>query len=301
MKYLKNHNGKILWRSKKTSIIECKTCGFSHLKPIPKIEELEKMYVHKFYQNLKPKYIKKDESELSYWNLTFDDKLEILEKHVKGKKKKILDIGCGAGFFLNRAKQRSWNTVGIEPSPIAAKYARSNGIEIIQTTFEKFLTQNSEKFDVIHSKFFLEHVREPETVCKSCFKILKKNGIICFEVPNDFNLLQKIVTENLKKNSYWVAPPEHINYFSPLSLQKLLKKTGFKILYTESTFPLEFFLLFGLDYLNNDKIGKKIHSMRMNFESILHSSGNNALKRELYSYLAKQGLGREIIVYAQKN
>jgi len=58
--------------------------------------------------------------------------------------------------------------------------------------------------------------------------------------------------------------------------------------------------LFGLDYINNDKVGKKIHSMRMRFDSLLHSSNNNQLKRDMYQYFANMGIGREIIVYAKK-
>ena len=84
------------------------------------------------------------------------------------------------------------------------------------------------------------------------------------------------------------------------SLQNLLKKTGFTPFYAESTFPLEFFLLFGLDYINNDKIGSKIHSMRMKFDSLLHSSNNNQLKRDIYSSFANMGIGRAIVVYAKK-
>jgi len=79
-----------------------------------------------------------------------------------------------------------------------------------------------------------------------------------------------------------------------------LKKTGFTPFYAESTFPLELFLLFGFDYINNDKIGRKIHSMRMKFDSLLHSSNNNKLKREIYSSFANMGIGRTIVVYAKK-
>ena len=68
----------------------------------------------------------------------------------------------------------------------------------------------------------------------------------------------------------------------------------------ESTFPLELFLLFGFDYINNEQIGKKIHSMRMKFDSILYSSNNNTLKRKIYSSFANMGIGRTIIVYAKK-
>lgn len=295
-----SHYGKVVWKSKKSNIINCEKCGFYHVNPIPKLDVLEKMYSHKFYEKIKPTYIKKDESEINYWNITFDDKLDTLEKKIKKKNRTILDIGCGAGFFLQRAKQRGWNVLGVEPSTMAAKYAQSKGIPIVESTFESFSSTNTIKFDVIHSKFFLEHVREPKLICKQCHDFLNPNGVICFEVPNDFNLLQKIVTEKLKKSQYWIEPTEHINYFSYHSLENLLKKIGFKPFYSEATFPLEFFLMFGFDYINNDKIGKKIHSMRMKFESLLSSTNNNQLKRHMYSNLAQMGIGREIIIYAKK-
>ena len=295
-----SHKGTSVWKSGKNSVIDCKSCGFYHAYPIPKLDDLEKMYTHKFYQEMKPTYITKDESEKDYWNITFDDKLEIIERTIKKKNKKILDIGCGPGFFLQRAKEKGWGVLGIEPSSTAAKYAKNNGVPMIESTFESFLLTNKEKFDAIHSKFFLEHMRDPKKVCEECYDLLNPNGIICFEVPNDFNILQKVVTDKLNKKQYWIAPPEHINYFSMKSLQNLFKKTGFKPFYAESTFPLELFLLFGFDYIGNDKVGKKIHSMRINLEKILHSTGNNLMKRDLYNYFATKGLGREIIVYAKK-
>ncbi len=297
---LLSHKGKIVWKSGKNSIINCNNCGFYHAYPIPKLEDLEKMYSHKFYEQLKPNYIKKDESEIDYWNITFDDKLDILERKIRKKNRCILDIGCGPGFFLQRAQKRGWNVLGVEPSLKAAKYAKEKGIPISESTFESFVLTNKSKFDVIHSKFFLEHVRDPLNVCKLCFELLKPNGILCFEVPNDFNLLQEIVVNNLNKPRYWIEPTQHVNYFSNQTLKKLLIKCGFNPFHSESTFPLEFFLLSGMNYLNNEKIGKKIHSMRMNFESHLFSSKNNSLKRDLYSYFAQKGIGREIIIYAKK-
>jgi 2-polyprenyl-3-methyl-5-hydroxy-6-metoxy-1,4-benzoquinol methylase len=297
---LLSHKGKIVWKSGKNTIIDCIGCGFYHAYPIPQLEDLEKMYSYKFYEKIKPNYIKKDESEIDYWNITFDDKLDILEKKIRKKNRSILDIGCGPGFFLQRAQKRGWDTLGIEPSLKAAKYAKEKGISIVESTFESFILTNKSKFDAIHSKFFLEHVRDPFSVCKHCFDLLKPNGILCFEVPNDFNLLQEIVVNTLNKPPYWIEPTQHVNYFSHKTLKKLLIKCGFNPIYSESTFPLEFFLLSGMDYVNNEKIGKKIHSMRMNFESNLFSSQNNSLKRDLYSNFAQKGIGREIIIYAKK-
>jgi len=66
--------------------------------------------------------------------MIYHEKLEIIEQHVRGRK--ILDIGCGAGFFLKEAKNREWDVTGVEPSSLAANYAKKNGIKVIEKIME---------------------------------------------------------------------------------------------------------------------------------------------------------------------
>lgn len=297
---MSDHRGSILADVNNFKVIDCAVCGFVHVTPIPSDNELLSMYSKEFYQHMKPEYIHKDESELEYWNLTFDDKLDVLEKYVNKQSKSILDIGCGAGFFLMRAKTRGWDVVGIEPSEMAAEYAESHGIPIVRNLFQNLDLKEIGKFDAVHMKFFLEHTPSPAGVIQECKSLLNDNGMLVIEVPNDYNPLQDTVKKVLGKKEYWLAPPEHLNYFNFESLSRLLEKNGFSVVSKESTFPLELFLLMGHDYIGNDPVGRQKHSERMKMELYLDQAGRNEMKRKIYSFFASIGIGREAIVYGMK-
>ena len=294
-----NHFGEIILHKGKIDIINCKICKFIHIDPLPTEEELLKFYQKEFYQKVKPTYLKKDEKENEYWNISYDEKLNILERN-KIKNKKILDIGSGGGFFLRRAKEKGWNVLGIEPSPTAAKYAEKNKIPTIKDFFERVDFSKHKKFGAIHMNAVLEHNRSPNQILKIVHNILEKKGMLIVEVPNEFNPLQLIAQKSLGKDEWWVIPKEHLNYFNFKSLSKLLKRNGFEITLKQSTFPLEIFLLMGFDYINNSKVGLKKHHERMRFEQNMNSVQGNEFKQKLYSKFAEIGIGRRIILYAKK-
>ena len=303
---MKIHRGETIRKYGKYKVINCKYCKFIHINPIPTNEELENLYQNEYYQKTKPDYIIGNEKDIAYQNYTFDEKLDFLESKISGKQKKILDIGSGPGFFLRRAKKRGWNVLGIEPSPIACKYSKKEKIPTIQKFFHDVNLKEIGKFDAIHIFDVLEHVNDPMNVLKKSYSLLKKGGIIIIEVPNDFNPLQKIIQKSFKKKEYWVTLSsklkkfDHINYFDFQSISKLVEKTGFKIVLKESTYPLEFFILMGQDYIKNPKLGKKINSERVEFEENFKNSGSNENKRLLYRNFAEIGIGRTAIIYAKK-
>lgn len=306
---MKNHKGNLIKRFGKYSIIKCKTCKFIHINPIPTNKELSLLYANDYYQKTKPNYIQGNEKDIQYLNYTFDEKLDTIEKLLSSKSRRVLDIGSGPGFFLRRAKRRGWDVLGIEPSLIACNYSKKHNIPTIQKFFYEVDIKQIGKFDAIHSFDVLEHVNDPINVLKKSYSLLKRGGIIVVEVPNDFNLLQKLVQKELKKKEYWITLSsnsknsgtiDHLNYFDFSSISNLLKRIGFKIIIKESTFPLELFLLMGQDYIKNPKIGKKIHLERIQFEKNFERRNQGQVKRKIYEKFAEIGIGRTAIIYAKK-
>ena len=303
------HIGKTIKKFGKYSVIDCRNCEFIHVTPVPSNEELDLFYNNEYYQKIKPDFISKNEDEMDYWNLVFDEKLATIEKLISQKSKRILDIGSGPGFFLRRAKRRGWDVIGVEPSPLASDYANKQNIHTIQKFFHEVTPNEIGKFDAIHTFDVLEHVNNPIDIIKKAYSLLKKGGIIVVEVPNDFNPLQKLVQKKLKKKEWWLtlshnlknsAHIQHLNYFNFSSISDLIKRAGFKIIIKESTFPLELFLLMGQDYVKNPKIGKKIHLARIQFEKNFEKRKEVQLKRTIYQKLAEIGIGRTAIIYAKK-
>ena len=117
-------------------------------------------------------------------------------------------------------------------------------------------------------------------------------------VANDFNPIQKIATEKLDIPDWWFIPPEHVNYFNPESITRLLEQSGYEILDISTTFPIDIFLLMGDNYVSDPKIGKKSHLRRKEFEFTLSKTGREDFKNNLYKSFKNLGIGREIEILA---
>ena len=307
------HNGKTIKKFGKYRVISCSNCKFIHIVPIPSNHELNSFYSNGYFEKIKPNFISKNENEMYYWNLIFDEKLTTIEKLLPSKSKRILDIGSGPGFFLRRAKRRGWDIIGVEPSPLVCNYANEQRIPTIQKFFHDVTIDEIGKVDAVHTFDVLEHVRDPIEVIEKSYSLLKKDGIIVVEVPNDFNPLQKLAQKALNTKEWWITLSfgsknssnrlwnlQHLNYFNFSSISDLIKRTGFKIIRKESTFPMELFLLMGQNYVKNPKIGKKLHLERIQFEKNFVKRKETELKRKIYQKLAEIGIGRTAIIYAKK-
>jgi len=85
------------------------------------------------------------------------------------------------------------------------------------------------KFDIITILYVFEHLADPTLALEQIKKILKNDGILVIDVPNEFNKFQISRRDIHKLNDWWVALPNHLSYFSIDSLVKLLEHLGFKI------------------------------------------------------------------------
>ena len=145
----------------------------------------------------------------------------------------------------------------------------------------------------------LEHVRDPWDVLRRIYQLLRPGGVLWVEVPNDFNPLQQVIVTNLEKPRWWVVPEHHLNYFNFETLSKTLAHLGFIEQKRSTSFPMELFVLMGCDYIGNDQVGSKAHSMRMNLENHLLATHPQLLD-DLYQALASKGLGRTCNILVQK-
>ncbi len=127
------------------------------------------------------------------------------------------------------------------------------------------------------------------------WRALRPGGVISIHVPNDFNVLQLAARDALAKDDWWVAPPYHINYFNFESLERLLVRSGFEPRRRDATFPVEWFLLMGEDYVGDRELGAWVHRRRMALEFNLERLG---MRRSLHAHLAESRTGREAIVHA---
>ena len=148
------------------------------------------------------------------------NKLRLIEQHqpVKGK---ILDIGAGTGDFLLEAKNKNWETVGVEPNEKAKSIAINKGV-LFADTIEKL---ESNSFDVITLWHVLEHVPDVVHQVAELKRLLKPSGTLIIAVPNF-----KSFDANYYK-TLWAAydVPRHLWHFSKTAIEKLFDKQNMNL------------------------------------------------------------------------
>ena len=295
------HTGAVIATANGHSIIACQACGFRHALPRPSAEDLDRAYRENYYAEEKPSFLAHAGEDQAWFALSQTDRLEIFERLLPAHRRRLLDIGCGPGFFLATAQKRGWTSVGIEPSRQAAAHARSLGPEILEGFFTAEAAAKLGRFDAINLTNVLEHVPDPIAILKLAGSLLDKGGLLSVGVPNDFSPTQIAARAVCDVGDWWVAPPHHLNYFDFASLSALLERLGFRPLERLTSFPMEAFVMMGDNYVGNAVLGRACHNKRKAFDMAFETAGLSQARRAFYSALADAGIGREAMVIAVKD
>ena len=136
---------------------------------------------------------------------------------------KILDIGCGRGYFLLACRRAGYEVEGIDISDAAAAYVtREFKIPVHVGQVDQF-TLPSDTFDIITMWHSLEHTADPNLYLQSAGKWLKDNGVLVVDVPNYEGYDARMTWSDWP---HWDLP-YHFYHFTKSSLLALLKKNGF--------------------------------------------------------------------------
>ena len=295
-----DHKGLVLDSADGFDVIECRPCGFKHIVPIPIAPELDRYYEDKFYAE-KSDYVQSHRDDLEWWSMVNAERYDRFEHHLSGRRGRILDVGCGPGFFLDLGKRRGWDTVGIEPSRQAAAHATSLGLHVINDSIHRARIVELGQFDVVHAGWVVEHLPDPAAFVRLCYELVKPGGLFCVVAANDYNPLQEIVRRQFGYTPWWLVPPEHINYFTITSLEHLLVTScAFEAVHVTTTFPMELFLIMGDNYVGNQAVGRVCHRRRKNLEFALANGQLGSLRSKLYEGFARHGIGRDIIMTVRR-
>lgn len=133
--------------------------------------------------------------------------------------KRILDVGCGTGRLVKFLKSSGYEAVGCD---IADEAVKISGQFKGSATDLPFRNNSFEMVTAIH---LIEHLTfgEMGKFLQEVRRVLKPNGYLYLDTPNLFSL-EKIFRG---KNWFGYSDPTHIQFYSPLSLKKILRQNNF--------------------------------------------------------------------------
>ena len=206
-------------------------------------------------------------------NISLKRKLKLINSFSSGEKK-LLDIGCGTGSFLQVAQKDIWIVSGIEPNEQARSIANQNTNNAVYNT-EQLAKFKEQAFDVITLWHVLEHLPDLEKQISGFKRLLKPNGTLVIAVPN----YKSYDAKHYK--SFWAAydVPRHLWHFSQTSISKLFQKENMKVVKAQPMFFDAFYV---------SLLSEKYKSNKMNFcKGVLIGLWSNikAIRSKEYSSL----------------
>ncbi len=180
----------------------------------------------KFYDKV---YLKGEKKHFTaYRESTPTSEVNEVLRQISWKSKKVLDVGCGTGFFAYSAAKKGSKVLGIDYSAEAIEIAKSQythpNLEFKNIDVSKI----KEKFDVIVSNGTLEHMDDPLKTLQLFKKCLNPKGCIIITSPNWTNPRGYILLTlwYLFKAPITLAD---LHYFTPVDFQNFAKKLGMKL------------------------------------------------------------------------
>ena len=205
------------------NIYRCDDCNLLFVHPQPSPDELLRIYDDSYFKRGN-KYLTMSETESRSRNLDNDkQKIGIIKKYKQGGV--LLDVGCARGEFLYLARQEGFDVAGVEISTSCTDYVKNKlGIDVYSGDLLSAQLPSS-TYDVVTLWDVIEHLRNPLETLNETYRIMRPGGILCFSTGDVDSFYARIM------GRFWhlLTPPQHLFYFTPKSIRKMLYRCGFAV------------------------------------------------------------------------
>lgn len=205
------------------TVRRCMGCGLGVLDPRPGPGELSALYGSAYF-------VKHFDAGLAPGSEAMRRRLAGENHRVRffrplRKSGRVLDVGCGRGYFLLRCRELGYDVEGFDVSSEAASYVRDMlGIPVRTGSFESAPFEEG-ACDVVTMWHALEHTADPRVYLDRAHRLLRPDGVLVVDVPNYRGTDARI------KGADWEDwdLPYHFFHFTKTTLDALLAAHGFTV------------------------------------------------------------------------
>lgn len=142
---------------------------------------------------------------------------------------RLLDVGCGLGFFLQRAAASGWTATGVEPSSAWAAASRERpGVADVVCGLVEDPALDGRRFELITVWDVLEHIFDPVPFLARVRSLLAPGGQVFIRTPNLGYLRPVYGARRRLGQDVRLGPLNHVVYFSPATLTRALAAAGLR-------------------------------------------------------------------------
>lgn len=191
--------------------VECSRCRTLFVSPLPDDETIRKIYIQ-------PDYHAAVEDSADRMRAEAQARAQVLRD--RGVRR-LLEIGCGAGYFLEACLDLGIQAEGVDGGPTGAR-AAARGLIVHDTWVDDF--EPGEQFDAIALWEVIEHLPRPISALRRLRTFVRPGGALALSTPSWTGLPAKI----LGRRFPMITPPEHLSLFSRMGLGGMLRGAGFE-------------------------------------------------------------------------
>lgn len=209
-------------------IWRCNSCSHRYQHPRITFEKACELYADdKTASDIYTQPMQKDIDRIKY-----QYGIDLIDQLNPPARKRMMDIGCGAGVFLEVALENGWDTcVGIDAnSRYSDIYQEAKGIQYIQSSFERFDRECLGKnYDCISLWNVLEHLFDLQSIVIEIKRMLKPGGLLLIMVPNVESMATRLIRDKSATFNW-----KHVCHFSPASLKILMSRHRLECVHMET-------------------------------------------------------------------
>lgn len=197
------------------SLLRCAGCGFEFLSPV--LPGNSEFYAD--LQNQVARYYPTDSP-------SFFHALDLARRTGAGE---VMDLGCGAGAFLDHARSAGLKTYGLDLNTQAVAAVRARGHDVMNCTAEGFAATSPERrFPLVTSFEVMEHVPDPAAFFRDAARLVAPGGHLALAVPNGEGIYRWWTLDPCQ----W--PPHHLTRWRRADLERLGRDNGLELVWIDA-------------------------------------------------------------------
>lgn len=201
---------------------KCRTCRAAFVWPQPTPEQLEAFYSRFHldgdsggtYEEIEPRM-----------QADFPAKVQLVRQALEGKAGRVLDVGCGKGYFVRACCDDGIDARGVDLSDSGVGHAVEKLKVRAACGSLHDLKDQLGLFDVVTFWATIEHLPDPACMLRDIASVLRPGGRLLMDTGIGDDWLDRLLPGRVQ----WYDPPQHLFVFSADGLGRVLQAAGFQV------------------------------------------------------------------------